>query len=414
MIGDENRGNAGRAPDSGDRETGTEGRERIERMTRDLEALSRPRRTGSAGERETIEFLEESFSIIDFPLARQKFTFSALPCIVGVRLLPIAIWILLLAAMALQSSSAGTALALFLLLLVASVPGTRWNRLVETIYNLRLSVRNATNLVAVLEPGELKGRLVLMAHHDSKSQTLPLFLRHLLHTVFFIGVAGVALMYIAFALMGAVGWTMYLWFPSLLLGIPLFLVLVNFSCNGSPGAIDNASGLAILLEVARNLKRERMSGLEVVFLLTGAEEEGLAGAIRFAQVMKGAYHTHNTYVVNLDGVGSPGGLTLSSRHSFPPVRTGGRLETILLKIAGEMKIPVRKIYFPISPGLEHIPVAHKGYRSVTLTSSGFDPATLSIHTARDTPENIDPAVMSDCVSLLVKLAKELDEGVSAP
>lgn len=394
--------------------TGTDGTGRVERMTRDLESLSRPRRTGSAGERETIEFLEESFSSIDLPLSRQEFTFSACPVTVGARLIPLVIWIVLLTAMAIRPVSVGGSLALFILLLIASVPGTRWNGIVERLYDLRLSVKKATNLVASLQPGEVRGRLVLMAHHDSKSQTLPLFMRLSLHTVFFVGVAGVAGLQIAFSLAGAGDWVLYLWFPTLLLGIPLFLVLVNRSRNGSPGAVDNASGLAILLEVARNLKREKMEGIEVVFLLTGAEEEGLAGAIRFARTMKGAYHPHSTYVVNLDGVGSPGGIVLSSRHSFPPVRTGGRLETILVKIAAEMEIPIRKIYFPISPGLDHIPISHKGYRSVTLTSSDFDPATLSIHTGRDAPKNVDPAVMSDCVSLLLKLAKELDEGVSAP
>ena len=391
---------------------GGDARGRAERMARDLASFSRPRRTGSVGERETIERLREAFSAIGLPVSDETFAFSTLLNDVGARIVPLAAWSVLLTAMALQGESPVGAFVLFAALLAAYVPGTRWSRLLERFYDLGFSVRRATNLVSVVEPEEVRGRLVLMAHHDSKSQTFPLFLRLSVHTAFFAGVAGVSVMYIALTLVGATGWMIYLWFPSLLLGIPLFLAMVNFSADESPGAIDNASGLAILLETARALAAERLRGIEVVFLLTGAEEEGLAGAVRFAQSREGIYIPHNTYVIGLDGVGSPGGLVLSSRHGFPPVRTGGRLETILAKVAGEMRISLRKVYVPLLPGLEHVPIAHRGYRSVTLTSSDFAQATLAIHTGRDTPDNVDPAVMADCVSLLLRLVREIDEGVS--
>lgn len=51
-------------------------------------------------------------------------------------------------------------------------------------------------------------------------------------------------------------------------------------CNG---AIDNASGLAVLTEIARRLARERQMDRDIYFLATTAEELGLLGAHAFAE-----------------------------------------------------------------------------------------------------------------------------------
>jgi hypothetical protein len=50
-------------------------------------------------------------------------------------------------------------------------------------------------------------------------------------------------------------------------------------CNG---AVDNASGIAVLIEVARNLARGKRPERDILFLGTTAEEVGLLGAEYFA------------------------------------------------------------------------------------------------------------------------------------
>jgi Zn-dependent M28 family amino/carboxypeptidase len=68
---------------------------------------------------------------------------------------------------------------------------------------------------------------------------------------------------------------------------PAVLVVAHYDHlgvrNGAihPGADDNASGVAVALAVARDLRRRPVSG-HVVFLFTGAEEIGLRGARAFA------------------------------------------------------------------------------------------------------------------------------------
>jgi len=395
-----------------DNRTRTEDGYGEERVLRDLRSLSIPRRTGRPGERAAIDYLSRAYRSIDLPLSVEPFEFSAFPNEIGLRAVPVALWILLLAAMWLRVDYPAIALVLFLILFSLSIPGWRWIRAIERLYDFPFLKRRSANLVAVLKPEHVVGRLVLMAHYDTKSQSFPIYLRMIIQTSFTVGLFGIALLYLTFSLTGLRDWILYLWLPVLLLSIPCFLIVFNFSGDESPGAVDNATGLALLIELARNLKAAGTKGIEVVFLMTGAEEEGLAGAIRFIQGRGREYGHHNTYFVNLDGIGSPGGLILSSRYGLPPVRTGGRLEGVLTKVAREAEIPVHNRYFPVSPGLDHIPVASHGFRAVSLTGSDFGRATFSIHTPGDLPENVDPEVLRDGYRLLYRLVRELEEGVS--
>jgi len=91
---------------------------------------------------------------------------------------------------------------------------------------------------------------------------------------------------------------------------PYVLVSAHWDSILGPGADDNASGVAVLLELARSLKRRPAhKGLAVRFLFTGAEEEGLLGASAYV-----ARHREELkycrLVVNLDQVGGPGELAM--------------------------------------------------------------------------------------------------------
>ncbi len=384
----------------------------ISRVMTDIESLSVPRRAGSAGEKKAIEYLVNSLQEIGIPHTLEEFSFSLFPAAVGVRFVLLILWVVLLAAVDIHESHPVTSTVLFVFLLAGSIPGTRWNNFVERIFDFRVMRKKSANVVARLSPEETKGRLVLMAHHDSKAQTFPLYIRFILYAAFFTGLAGVSVLYFLFRIFGATDWILYLWIPSMLLAIPMFLLLFNFSSDRSPGSVDNATGLAVLLELARELKERGLKRIETVFVMTGAEEEGFAGAIRFIQEKVSDYNKHNTYFLNFDGLGSPGGLILFSRHGVPPVRTGERLEMLLVDCANEMNIPLHPGYLPANPCLDHIPVSHKGYRAATLTSSGMSRATMSIHTPWDSVENVDPERLRESFLLVSNLVDVLEKGVS--
>ncbi|MCK6601250.1 MAG: M28 family peptidase [Bacteroidetes bacterium] len=73
-----------------------------------------------------------------------------------------------------------------------------------------------------------------------------------------------------------------------------------------PGADDNASGVAVLMELARVLSLDYQSGwrpdLTLIFAVFTAEEEGLLGSFSLAQDLDGSHFKIRT-MVNLDMVG---------------------------------------------------------------------------------------------------------------
>lgn len=84
------------------------------------------------------------------------------------------------------------------------------------------------------------------------------------------------------------------------------LALFTFG-NSSPGALDNAASLAILLEVANRLENNFPADREVVFAFTGEKEHLLAGGRVLARDMASTWNDGRTRLINL-GLrgGSPG------------------------------------------------------------------------------------------------------------
>ena len=72
-----------------------------------------------------------------------------------------------------------------------------------------------------------------------------------------------------------------------------------------PGANDNLSGVAVLLELARVLRERPVKGVRVLLVSTGSEESFMEGMRGFARRHFPSLPPERTEVVCLDSVGSP-------------------------------------------------------------------------------------------------------------
>ncbi|MHA2609917.1 MAG: M28 family peptidase [bacterium JZ-2024 1] len=98
--------------------------------------------------------------------------------------------------------------------------------------------------------------------------------------------------------------------------------------EGFPGGIDNASGVAVLLEVARLMKKEPFS-CDVVFVAFSGEEWGLRGSRNLVGHLRQPERIW--LMVNLDSVGGTSSETfyLIGRSKFPEI--AGRMQQALGK-----------------------------------------------------------------------------------
>lgn len=152
----------------------------------------------------------------------------------------------------------------------------------------------------------------------------------------------------------------------------------------SPGANDNASGVAVMLEVARVLS-DRPPGVPVVFVAFGAEEGGprdprIGGSLHHVEQMSPRERRNVLGMLNLDMVGHGDALLATLRINM---KRG--LHRRLLEQAARVGVPVRENFTPqIS---DSVPFASQGIETAWLWT-GVEP---SYHSPQDTPEKITPA-----------------------
>ncbi len=146
----------------------------------------------------------------------------------------------------------------------------------------------------------------LTAHYDSKGQPLSMAWRLLL--------VAAALLMIPAALLATQAGASPWWWLALLVFPALFLTL-NVATDGSPGAVDNATGVLTVLAALDLLPPEAPVGA----ILLDAEELGLIGAR--ALVRERANLLTDTAIINFDGIDDRGGV-IAFGHRLGPLTRG--------------------------------------------------------------------------------------------
>lgn len=171
------------------------------------------------------------------------------------------------------------------------------------------------------------------------------------------------------------------------------------------GADDNASGVAVMLEVARMVKESSMEfRRSVLFVAFGAEERGMTGSWYFAN-RAFAPIDEVSLMINLDMVGRASDRQSVSAYTVLP---HAQLVTLLKDVADMPLMISPKIhtadYFPS----DHRIFASSGIPVVLFTTL----LHRDYHSVRDTPEKLNYSVMEDLshyVYNLVKVASNTDK-----
>ncbi|HEX6939987.1 MAG TPA: M28 family peptidase [Longimicrobiales bacterium] len=353
-----------------------------------IRALARPRRTGSAGAAEVEAELRRRFEGLGYTIQELPFTFSAWPGRYGVPaagavgLLGLGVGSLALARreplLALAGLGGAAALIAFAgLYATRAIAHLPWGR-----------VRGVNWLVH--RPGA-RPRHLVAAHRDSKSQPISTFLR--VAAVVLAGFAWVALA--ALAAIGLVDETLISTPLVLALGalggVGAALLIACHAGNASPGALDNATGLAALLGIAR---RERNRS-DVAFLVTDAEELGLAGARDVARRLPPVEG-----IINLDGLDDVGTFRVAERIGIYRRRVlAPHLAAALLASAESLRIPIQRRDLPAGVLVDHIAFGRAGYPAVTVLRGGAR-SLLRVHRPGDTADRLDGTGVAMAVALV--------------
>ncbi|MGE5529270.1 MAG: M28 family metallopeptidase, partial [Patescibacteria group bacterium] len=184
-----------------------------------------------------------------------------------------------------------------------------------------------------------------------------------------------------------------LWLASLpcaaLVLVALFSLLHREAAGRvTPGANDDASGIAALLEIARVVARAPLPTTSVWFVATGAEESGLWGALHLIGECR--FDPGRTQVINLDNLGK-GRLALTTAEGMIfPLHAGPALLEAARSAAEEKGIALDLRRYRL---LTTDATAFMARKIPAATVMAFDERGLlpNWHWPTDTAENVDEA-----------------------
>ncbi len=368
-----------------------------------------PRLVGSVGETKAREYIVQHFRDLGLHVVREPFHFTTFPAEVLPRILCAIFTLVVFIVPWLGERFPVLACLLCLGSLAVAMVFTQWQQWLETLYDVGKKHRSE-NVIARDDVPQTEGTttLLFVAHYDSKSQVLPIAVRAVAYGIAIAGLICLSSLTLAKVLF-------HLWLPARFLwGIAgttvfgLLLLQFNVTQNRSPGGFDNASGIGVLLELARSCKEgfpdasipKMPQKPRCIFLATGAEEYGLCGALRYIQRHADAYERSLTYVINLDGLGVGNSVNAIIRYGIPPVRTAQKLAEALRASGKGLGIKVTERYSPIGIGFDSIPIASRGFEAVTLTSGDVSKVALKVHSKHDRGELLDVESLQ-CVGELI-------------
>jgi len=357
---------------------------RAAHLTR-LGAYARP--AGGAGTAAARRYCRSLLEPLGFVVREQEFEYSAFGGAWAMPVLGLAAPVLGTAAVLARGNH--PLVALVAGVLFAAVLGTVAYAGGAGVLDLPVMRRRGTNLVATRGPSA--PHLWLVAHADSKWQPVSMVVRMLGIVFTTIAIAALAIATIAGS-SAATPLVVALWLTAL----PLMLSGVGARNHGT---VDNASGVATVLEAAELLPRD----LDVGVLITDAEELALAGARAWLREWRGAVGV----ALNCDSVDDAGPLVA--------MYSGGRdrSTTTVSAVAGAANAEGEQLRTTrLLPGIlaDSVAFAGAGWRTVTL-SRGTIRTLGRIHTSRDTLDAMRGTGIPGAARVLARAAREIAVGL---
>lgn len=279
------------------------------------------------------------------------------------------------------------------------------------------------------KPQNNAGNIILSAHLDSKSQTLKTFWRILAYRIWLNGGILLGVVYVIFLLYQILKFFSVYFFEQLAL-IEKFIVFLNISLwiltglvsssnillmflnthNKSPGALDNASGMAIIFELSSYFKDHRLNNFNLWFCQFSAEELGTMGSRIFVNNHEHQFNKEKVFQLNFDMVSMAGHKRnrveyMKSYGVYPRKMISPILSNYLEEAANEEAINISGFHLTTGAHTDSVPFHLRGFEAIDIVTKASARYT---HTKNDTPDKVDPQVLYEACKIAKKVIIMLD------
>lgn len=169
---------------------------------------------------------------------------------------------------------------------------------------------------------------------------------------------------------------------------------------GCPGAIDNASGSAVIMSIAKKLTELKNRAKNVIIVFFDQEEEDLVGSQAFAKFLKDQEYTiHSVHTFDMVGWDEDGNKEMELELPTP------YLEEVYLKKGGELNIP---LYVTSINSTDHHSFRELGFSAVGVNEAyGKRDSSPYKDTPEDTFETVNFTYLAESTLFVFEVVKEL-------
>ena len=174
------------------------------------------------------------------------------------------------------------------------------------------------------------------------------------------------------------------------------------SARNSPGANDNASGVAAVAAVAGEMKRLKVRSRDIIIVFFDEEERGLRGSRAFAQLLKDEKRAvHSVHTIDQMGWDQDGDRAIELEVPYE-----GAL-ALYQKAAAALRMSI-PIHSTTEQGSDHSAFRRIGFPAVGITEEYRNKDTTPhIHRPGDTPATVNFDFLASTTALMIEVMKTL-------
>ncbi|MFX1258274.1 MAG: M28 family metallopeptidase [Promethearchaeota archaeon] len=403
-----------------------------ERIFDYVKKFSFPRLPGTEGERKAVDLTVKTFEEIGFnksQIEEEPFEFSdfysttLIKLIMMVNLTFILILVLFIYIYPIINF---VIIGVMVLLVVLIVRGLRHpereDQFWAQYFGKTIQATNVfVNITAKRLPIEKAGNIIVSAHLDSKSQTFKTSWRMVLYRVWLFSSILFGGFYIGIILQNLGIFQLEILILNII--ILILVVLISLSNillmflnthNESPGALDNASGMAIVFELASYFKLTTpLDNFNLWFCQFSGEELGTMGSRVFTNNHEDQFVKNEVFQINLDMVSSAKHKKKKNRVQYlksygilPRRKISPLLGNYLKKAALEENLKICGFHLSTGAHSDTVPFHLRKYNAVDICTRA---AAKFTHNKVDTPDKVDPRVLLETCVIVRKAILMLDK-----
>ena len=394
-----------------------------------VNALAFTRKAGTDGETKGINYIQKELKKNDIESSQESFTCSS-GSLMKLLLAFLFFYVIFYEIILFFNDYAWTILILHGILVITLNRGMiyllDWTKIIY--FGKKTQSKNVIAKMSAKNPEKKRPIAIFSAHYDTTSRLYP----GPFYMVLMVSCLMIALIFLFLTLFLSI-WSLLSIFTilstnsvfdflitlSFILGIIIqacaIIAILNKSLDKSVGSLDNATGVAILIEVAKLIKKNPLEKTDAMFLWCGAEEFGLWGSKQFLtthfEELNDEYDLNNSIVINIDIIGSYVGL-MDETGLIKKKRMNDRLNDIIFAIAKQANIEVLKQKSIIGTGGDHMCFkthAKKARKSLQVACFASNKDARYIHYPSDTPERCSAKSLNDCITLCHETVRSIDK-----